>query len=157
MKKITNILMIDDNKIDCFINEKVIRQLDTSIMCNIYYCPLEALNFIKSIPSIPKEDPEEFRPDLILLDINMPLMDGFQFLDALEELEFLKTDPICLYMLSSSSSEWDINRALDYDHCNGYINKPLAEYKICHVINSYNQNLKEHGTPFSPGPKNVLL
>ncbi|GLB53463.1 response regulator [Neptunitalea chrysea] len=62
-------------------------------------------------------------PDLILLDINMPVMDGWQFLDALRSLNFPN---LTIYLLTSSVDPADITRAKTYKMLSGYLTKPLT-------------------------------
>lgn len=70
------------------------------------------------------------RPDLILLDINMPEMNGWEFLNKLKNIESK-----CDVMMLSSSVHWDdIERAKEFDQVKCYIEKPLTEDKIEHYI-----------------------
>ncbi len=71
-------------------------------------------------------------PNLILLDINMPIWDGWQFLDALKPYPQLRE--IRVYLVSSSQSDYDLNKAKDYDLASRYIYKPLDAEKIAKVL-----------------------
>lgn len=80
-----------------------------------------------------------FNIDLILLDINMPVMNGFEFLNKLTKINAFIKNPIEVYFLSSSNNEKDISDALKNKFCSGYINKPLTKEKIIKIIKSKKQ------------------
>jgi len=67
-------------------------------------------------------------PDVIFLDLNMPIMDGWEFLDEFGKLS--KENNIRIYILSSSVDSRDIERAKNYGMVNGFIAKPLTDAKI---------------------------
>ncbi|RZK15955.1 MAG: response regulator [Hymenobacter sp.] len=67
-------------------------------------------------------------PDLILLDLNMPLMDGWEFLDALSSLPLAR--PMCVFVLTSSIHPDDMAKATHYDQVKGYFSKPLDKPNV---------------------------
>ena len=67
-------------------------------------------------------------PDLILLDLNMPLMDGWEFLDAVAELSI--TEKVCVFILTSSINPDDIEKSKGYEEVKGYFSKPLDNNNI---------------------------
>ncbi len=74
-------------------------------------------------------------PDIILLDINMPQMDGWAFLDAYDKLKPELSKDIRIYMVSSSSSKEDINKAKTYNSVASYISKPFSKKDLFQVLN----------------------
>ena len=83
-KKYRTVMLIDDNEIDNLINQKMIEA--ASITDNIYTHTgaKSAIEFLKNMEKL--DVAEQVLPDVIFLDIDMPLMDGFQFLDEFEKL-----------------------------------------------------------------------
>ena len=80
------------------------------------------------------EDGEYPSPNIIFLDINMPVMDGYQFLEAYDRLERQKKSKNIIVMLSTSIREIDINRAKDHKTVIGYQFKPLTYDKVNLII-----------------------
>ncbi|MBN4046941.1 response regulator [bacterium AH-315-P13] len=133
MKKTKHIVLIDDNKIDCFINQKIISIASKHSITKIFNSGNTALDYITKI--LKRSEFETlFNIDLILLDINMPVMNGFEFLDKLTKMKAFMKNPIEVHFLSSSNNEKDISDALKNKFCSGYINKPLTKEKISKLI-----------------------
>lgn len=116
MKANKTICVIDDEDIIQFIIKTVFTSFNSSISILSYKNGEDALQAFSQMQ-------QNELPDLILLDINMPVMGGWQFLD-----EFIKKEPhkkIPIYILSSSTAPGDKIRAKLYKEIVGYINKPL--------------------------------
>lgn len=112
------IMVVDDNPIDRYIAEKTIRKYHFSEEVLQMPSALEALKFISASATL---------PEIILLDINMPEMNGFEFLaeyGALPEAIRTKTT---VFMLSTSLNEDDIRTAEQNPYVKKFLNKPLNE------------------------------
>ena len=112
------ICIIDDEEIIQFIVKTILQNLDDNLSLLSYKNGEEALLALKDME-------QDDLPDIILLDINMPVMGGWQSLD-----EFIKMKPkhdkkIAIYILSSSTAPGDKIRAKVYKDIIGYINKPI--------------------------------
>lgn len=131
MPIINCVLLIDDDDVNNFINARILKKL--SITEDIKVCPNgeEGLRHLHHLAS----HSEEF-PDLILLDINMPVMDGFEFLDRFSSLDFKEKRPVVI-MLTTSSNEKDLHQLNQYPHVAGYLNKPLNEGKFMAIFQKY--------------------
>ena len=110
--KITSILVVDDDENDQFICEYTIRKFDPSIRVLKAFDGSEALDILHGET-----------PDAIILDINMPVMNGFEFLDRYAE-EFEVHAPV-VAMLTSSHLGKDRERAMQYSFVKSYFEKPL--------------------------------
>src|SRR5690606_15083894 len=87
----------------------------------------QAIEYIQSIV-----DDEEKFPDLILVDINMPILNGWEFIEAYQKLSI--TYKVDVYMLSSSVYENDIERAKTYKSIKGFISKPLSIERLTELL-----------------------
>jgi len=76
------------------------------------------------------------KPCIIFLDLNMPLLDGWQFLDKLQEAEF-KND-LNVFIMSSSIDANDIQKSKEYSVVKDFISKPINHDKLDSIINSLN-------------------
>ena len=127
--KFERVLLIDDNDIDNFINERMITTNMFSKTVVIKNSAEAALQFLKD-----NEGSESAMPQLIFLDLNMPVMDGFGFLEEFEKLSERVKKNAKVIVLSSSISPEDINRASTNQYVVKYVNKPLNE-KYLEAIN----------------------
>jgi CheY-like chemotaxis protein len=110
--KIHSILVVDDDENDQFICDYTIRKFDPSIRVIKAFDGTEALDVLR-----------RETPDAIILDINMPVMNGFEFLDRYAE-EFEVHAPV-VAMLTSSHLGKDRERAMQYAFVKSYFEKPL--------------------------------
>ena len=78
--KYNSVMLIDDNEIDNFINQKMIEGCNFAERIYVHTSGKSAIEFLCNLARI-KEVPEELIPEIIFVDINMPIMDGFQFLE----------------------------------------------------------------------------
>ena len=127
--KFQRVLLIDDNDIDNFINERMITTTNFAQAVVVKSTADAALEFLRNNSSNP-----DILPQVIFLDLNMPVMDGFGFLAEYENLPDSIKKFSKVIVLSSSISPEDINRASTNVHVVKYINKPLNE-KYLDAIN----------------------
>jgi len=91
----------------------------------------EAYNFINKN----KENPEKL-PDLIFLDINMPIMDGFQFMAEYVKIQAAIEKKITIYMITSSIDPIDLEHSKKYPEISNFITKPIKADVLKRIINS---------------------
>ncbi len=119
-------LLIDDNPLDNYINTKLIQNVNFANEVLAFESPVDALFALKE---------GNIKPDVIFLDINMPVMNGFEFLMEYASLNITK-DNIKLCVLSSSINPEDEDRALRSPYVTKYIQKNLKEEKLQELLNS---------------------
>ncbi len=139
MRKVNNIVLIDDNKIDGFVNQKIISLVNNNVITKLFYSSVSALEYFNTTTKDTKTHPL-LLTDLILLDINMPVMNGFEFLNELSKIKSFLRNPFDVYFLSSSNNEEDITEALNIKFCSGYLIKPLTKEKILDLLVSKKLN-----------------
>lgn len=116
------IFLVDDQKITNFINKKIIDIAGVSKLVYDFIDPKEALDKL-----------EENQPNLILLDLNMPDLDGWGFLDRMEE----KNTDAKVVIVTSSTSPFDVEKAKNYNRVIQYITKPLNKDILIGFVNQY--------------------
>lgn len=123
-KKIGLTYIIDDDKIFVFVLKKLLEKNGS------FENVVEFNNGEEVIQNICK--PDQQRPNLILLDINMPLIDGWQFLDLLET--YSCKDKHNVFIMTSSIDINDIKRAKNYTTVKDFISKPINNEKLVEII-----------------------
>lgn len=131
MEKLDSIMLVDDDPTTNFINELLINDMAVTDELIIASNGKEALDKILNHCIL-----NDYCPDLILLDINMPVMDGFDFLKRFNELDFEKKHSTIVIMLTTSLNPGDIEKAKVLN-VKDYINKPLVEEGLKDILNKH--------------------
>lgn len=113
-------MLVDDNEIDNIINEKIIEANAFADTILVFQTGQDSLDYLRN-----HQNDASKLPEIIFLDINMPVMDGFQYLEEFEKYNNIVKEKCRIIMLSSSISPKDIDRAASNIHVKKYLNKPL--------------------------------
>ncbi len=114
--------LIDDNEIDLLITRKLIKTWQPTLSIQEFTNARVALN---------KLDNREEPPQLIFLDLFMPEVSGYDFLDHYQQFDYPDTR---LYVLSSSIDDADIDRVRTYPMVNGYLSKPIGKESFKRIM-----------------------
>ena len=127
------ILLVDDDEATNFIHQRVIGQMNFAKNIVVRESGIDALRFLTTLTNgqYPK-------PDIIFLDINMPVMNGWEFLEAYGSLQDNQKAETILLMLSTSLSPEDKIKAAAFPSISGFIDKPLTEDKLQYIHNNFN-------------------
>lgn len=124
MDKLERILLIDDDVNTNFYNRILLSQANVCEEILEFQNANEGLDYIKEGHSV----------NMILLDINMPIMNGWQFLEAYEQLDETQKDAVIVVMLTSSIDEDDQEKAAMYDSVKKFIRKPITPELINEIM-----------------------
>ncbi|MDB5125647.1 MAG: hypothetical protein JWP94_3776 [Mucilaginibacter sp.] len=110
-------LLIDDNYIDNFVTRKILEVSNFAETVIVARSATEAISSLRE---------GTVKPDVIFLDVRMPLMSGFEFLEAYDKINIDKSG-IKIFMLSSSLDPLDIRRSMDNKYITQFLHKPLTQ------------------------------
>lgn len=130
-----NVLIIDDNQIDLLINQRVVKNLMPE--AEIKSC-ISAIDAIKHLEELYNSQQINKLPDIILLDIRMPIMDGFEFLEKLQESPSIQVKVPQVLMVTSSIDPQDVQRSNEHPLVKGFIGKPLKINALQEIIKKLN-------------------
>lgn len=121
---IRKLLVVDDSEAEHFLYRHALRKFDPGIEVVSVYDGHEALKLLDGFAA-------EEMPDFLLLDINMPRMDGAEFLEAFHAR--YADAPVRIVMLTSSLNDRDREKALSYPHVAGFMTKPLGQEDLARL------------------------
>jgi len=127
-QKKLNFIVVDDSKLDCFIAEKIIRNTGMSDGVLSFTDATAALSHIEQVPTT---GPSK---TIVIVDIQMPLMNGFEFVEAFQKFPQTIQDQYIIYVLSSSINESDLTRVRNYPSVKHFLNKPLTSNTLSTLL-----------------------
>ena len=119
---IERVMLVDDNDTDNFISRRIIEITKFAKDVIVKNSGKGALDYLREF-----KDSESDLPDIIFLDINMPIVDGFVFLYEYEKFGSLVKDKCRVIILSSSDNKRDIDKIVNNDYVIKFVTKPLTE------------------------------
>jgi CheY-like chemotaxis protein len=144
MDKINCILLVDDDPTTNFLNTELIEDLDICNQIHVVHNGQEALDFINLEGSFKKSSRNTYAmPDIIFLDINMPLMDGFEFLSEFNKSSLAKRGSIVIILLTTSDAINDKLKSELDTSIYQFIEKPLREKELLKLRDEYLTGIRQ--------------
>ncbi len=132
MKKLNCILLVEDDDTTNFYNQFLIENLSIADQVAVALNGQEALEYLEKAGH-----GDAVTPDLILLDINMPVMNGFEFIEQYEQLPAEWKSKILVVMLTTSLHPADLARAQEHPAIKEYFYKPLLKERLGDLVERY--------------------
>jgi len=123
------LIIIDDDPINNFIFRKMMEDISKDVTIRSFENAIEGLEYLKALSE--KDHPY---PSHILLDLNMPVYNGWQFLDDYENLQLHIKHHASLYVVSSTILKDEIEKARGLSFVTDFISKPLTPYKLKRLV-----------------------
>lgn len=137
MTKLKTILLVDDYDADNFIHRLVVERYGCAEHIEVSRDGKQALDYLKSC--IEKDQPF---PELIFLDINMPVMNGWEFIEAYDALDEDMRGGVVLMMLTTSLNPDDRARAEDKGCIADFVSKPLTRDSLANLLSKHFPDLE---------------
>lgn len=130
------IMLVDDDDTTNYLNHRLLAQVNAAHNIKIIKNGEKALEYLNY--ACHKENHLTHPcPDLILMDIKMPVMDGFEFLETYEQIDLARKNNIVILMLTSSASFYDLERLKKYRVVKKHYSKSLTETDVREIIAEY--------------------
>jgi CheY-like chemotaxis protein len=137
MNKLPAVLLVDDDQTTNYLNRMLLQRLNVADHILVAHDGREALDLLTTycVPPTPQ------CPRLLLLDVNMPGMNGIQFLEAYRQLPLAAQKPLVILMLTTSLHPRDVQRVQALDTVAGFVSKPLTAAKMEAIMAEHFQSL----------------
>jgi len=131
MKSIKNLFLVDDDEIFTFLTKRTIEETRLVDQIKIFSNGQDAIEFLEKAAGN-----TELLPEVILLDINMPILDGWGFLEEFILLQPTIGKRITIYVVSTSISPFDLERAKSISGVSDFIIKPITKAGLINILGS---------------------
>lgn len=130
------VLLVDDDDTTNYLNQRLLREMNVSKQIRVLKNGKEAIEYLSKAFG-PEPDPAFKQPDIILLDIKMPVMDGFTFLDEYHRSGLDAANLVIILMLTSSASFYDLEKLKQYSRVKKHYSKALTKHDVQEVMDEF--------------------
>lgn len=132
-------MLVDDDETTNYLNKRLLNEMGVSKEVKVLTNGQQALDYLQQACG-PIENPAYKCPDLIFLDIKMPVMDGFSFLEEYQKKGLDKADHVIILMLTSSASFYDLQRLKNYSKVRKHFSKALTKHDVREILEEFFKN-----------------
>lgn len=129
LKKLNSILLVDDDEDDNYYHKIIINKMEMVNKIAVAENGIEALAYIKDEANVP--------PDIIFLDLNMPKMNGWEFLEQYQHLTLEQKAKVLIVILTTSLNPDDKKRAEEIKDVTGFETKPLSKEILSELLDKH--------------------
>ncbi|WP_299754530.1 response regulator [uncultured Pontibacter sp.] len=130
------VLLVDDDDTTNYLNERLLKEMQVAKEIKLLKNGKEALDYLTKAEG-PEAEAAYKHPDLVFLDIKMPVMDGFSFLNEYHKLNFEEINPVIILMLTSSASFYDLEKLKQYNKVKKHFSKALTKHDVHEIIEEF--------------------
>jgi CheY-like chemotaxis protein len=128
-KKLNTILLVDDDEDDNYFHKIIINKMNMVNQIDIANNGIEAIAYLENENINP--------PDLIFLDLNMPKMNGWEFLEQYKNLGIAQKAKVLIVILTTSANPDDVKRAKEIEDVTGFNTKPLSKEYLMEILEQH--------------------
>lgn len=125
------LILIEDDDVIVYLTQKLIKESKSIELLNVLKNGRKALDYF-----IENAKNAELLPDFIFLDLSMPILDGWQFLEEFARIKDSMAKNIQIYITTSSISPKDLSKAESYDFISDFVIKPISLENFNRIVNS---------------------
>lgn len=130
MERINNLYIVDDDTTYTFLTELLIKKTNKVEHVMVFNDARKAIDSINE-----NIQNNELLPEVIFLDLNMPIMDGWEFLNEFKTIKTRLEKKIIIYIVTSSINPIDFEKAISTENVSDFIVKPITKDKFDHLLN----------------------
>jgi CheY-like chemotaxis protein len=131
INQLKNIILVEDDEIMVYLTKRLVAKTNLVNLSQVFSNGKDIIDYLKENCNNP-----ELLPEIILLDLFMPVMDGWEFLEEYSKIKPILTKEISIYVITSSVSASDFDKAKSNKYVADYVVKPMNNEQFIHIIKS---------------------